>query len=331
MWRELFTIPGINFTIYGYGLMLVLACLSGISLAKFLARRCGLDPEFFVNIGIIALLTGVIGARLVHVLQEWHEYTSAPTLSENLFHMINLRRGGLVFYGGLLLATPACIAYGLLKKVPIRRGMDIVAPALMVGLAIGRVGCFMNGCCWGGPCELPWSVQFPYGSPPFDEQFDKGQLKVDESLVRRSFFDRTTMETKVYQRPVLLDKSQLKTPEERAAAASARSLAVHPTQIYSTITALLIAAVCVAYFTLAPTAGRVFALMLVLEGAGRFTIENLRVEPPVLTFGPYAWSMSMTIGVGLIIAGTVLLLTLRRRHASPAAVADAIAATAAAK
>lgn len=318
MWRELFTIPGVNFTIYGYGLMLVLACLSGISLSKFLARRCGLDPEFFVNIGIIALLTGVVGARLVHVLQDWKVYTSAPTLSENLVHMINLRRGGLVFYGGLLLATPACIAYGLFKKVPIRRGMDIVAPALMVGLAVGRIGCFMNGCCWGGPCELPWSVQFPYGSPPFEEQFDKGQLKVDESLIVRSYYDRTTLETKVFERPVLRETSQLKTPELQAAASHARSLAVHPTQLYSTITALLIAGVCVAYFTLAPAAGRVFALMLVLEGAGRFTIENLRVEPPVLTFGNFAWSMSMTIGVGLVIAGTALLLILRGRRTNPA-------------
>lgn len=323
MWRELFTIPGLNFTIYGYGLMLVLACLSGIALAKFLARRCGLDPELFVNIGIIALLTGVLGARVVHVLQDWKDYTSAPTLSENLLHMINLRRGGLVFYGGLLLATPACIAYGLWKKVPIRRGMDIVAPTLMVGLAIGRIGCFMNGCCWGGPCELPWSVQFPYGSPPFEKQFDEGTLKVDESLVVRTVYDKVKLLTLALKHPRLIDKSELNTPELRARADSAHSHAVHPTQLYSTITALLIAGVCVAYFTLAPAAGRVFGLMLVLEGAGRFTIENLRVEPPVLALGRFAWSMSMTIGVGLIIAGAVMLLVLRDRRTSTAQQAPA--------
>jgi phosphatidylglycerol---prolipoprotein diacylglyceryl transferase len=313
MWRELFTIPGIDFTIYGYGLMLVLACLCGIGLAKFLARRCGLDPELFVNIGIIALLSGVIGARVVHVIHDWDQYTAAPTLSENLWHMINLRRGGLVFYGGLLLATPACIAYGLWKKVPIRRGMDIVAPALMVGLAIGRIGCLLNGCCWGGACNLPWAVQFPYGSPPFEQQFDDGQLKVNESLVVRTAFDKEKMEAFLLKHPRLAEKGELKTPEQRTMAAGSWSNPVHPTQIYSTITALLVAGACVAYFTLAPAAGRVFGLMLVMEGAGRFTIENLRVEPPVLTFGPFAWSMSMTIGAGLIVGGTVMLLLLRRR------------------
>jgi phosphatidylglycerol---prolipoprotein diacylglyceryl transferase len=323
MWRELFTIPGLNFTIYGYGLMLVLACLCGIAMTKFLARRCGLDPEHFVNIGVIALLTGVVGARIVHVLQDWDIYTSAPTLGENLLHMINLRRGGLVFYGGLLLATPACIAYGLWKRVPIKRGMDIVAPALMVGLAIGRIGCFMNGCCWGGQCQLPWAVQFPYGSPPYEQQFDEHKLKVDDTLVVTRVFDRATLETRELTKPRLLDKSEMTTPQVRAKASAAWSNPVHPTQIYSTITALLIAATCVAYFTLAPAAGRVFALMLVLEGAGRFTIENLRVEPAVLNVGPFAWSMSMAIGVGLVVTGTVLLLLLRSRPApstaSPAA------------
>ncbi|MFT3788025.1 MAG: prolipoprotein diacylglyceryl transferase [Tepidisphaeraceae bacterium] len=312
MLRELFTIPGIHFTIYGYGLMLVIACLSAIALAKFLARRCGIDPEHFVNIGVIALLAGVIGARAAAVIQEWSHYTDG-TLSQNLYHMINLREGGLTYYGGLILATPACIAYGLWHKIPILRGMDIVAPALMIGLGIGRIGCFVNGCCYGETCDLPWAVQFPYGSPPYEDQALERKISIDpQLLITPSHFDPKLMQS-VPDVPRLRTKSELTTPAEQAAAASAKSLPVHPAQLYSTIMAFIVAGACVAYFTMSPGPGRVFGLMMLMEGFGRFTLEQLRVEPPVLHLGRFAWSASMTIGVGLMIAGTIALLVLRRR------------------
>src|SRR5690606_38879448 len=101
MLPELFRIPGLNIPIYSYGLMLVVGFLLAAALAKFLARRAGLNPEVFINAGIIALIAGVVGARLSHVLENWSVYTDASrSVWENLKDAADIRSGGLTFYGG---------------------------------------------------------------------------------------------------------------------------------------------------------------------------------------------------------------------------------------
>jgi phosphatidylglycerol:prolipoprotein diacylglycerol transferase len=136
--------------IYGYGLMLVIGFLIAAHWAKYLARRSGLDGEFFVNVALLALVTGIIGARASHILENLGDFTRADrTVGENLLNMINLRSGGLTYYGGFLLAFPTLAGYVIWKKIPLRLAMDIAAPCLMVALGFGRVGCFMNGCCYG--------------------------------------------------------------------------------------------------------------------------------------------------------------------------------------
>src|SRR5687767_12521565 len=128
MWQEIFRIPFIDRPVYGYGLMLVIGFLAATQLAKFLAARCRLDGELFVNAAFLALLFGVIGARLSHVVESLiagtGEFTRG-TAWENLKAMLNLSSGGLTFYGGFLLATPVLIGYALWKKVPLLKGMDI--------------------------------------------------------------------------------------------------------------------------------------------------------------------------------------------------------------
>lgn len=97
-----------------------------------------------------------------HVLENLGDYTDpSRSFAANLFDAINIRSGGLTFYGGLLLATPILIGYALKKKIPLLHGMDIIAPCIMVGLGFGRIGCFLNGCCYGAACDLPWAVLFP--------------------------------------------------------------------------------------------------------------------------------------------------------------------------
>src|SRR5918999_1329029 len=135
MLPELFRIPGVNWPIYGYGLMMVL----GFFLAMELA---------------------------------------------NLLDAINISSGGLTFYGGLVLATFACIAYGVWRKVPLRLGMDIVAPCVMLGLAFGRVGCFLNGCCYGAACDASWAVRFPYQAPAYVDQWRDGKVAPPPALTR---------------------------------------------------------------------------------------------------------------------------------------------------
>src|SRR5438105_3589101 len=191
--------------------------------------------------------------------------------------MIDVPSGGLTFFGGLLLATLACIVYAVKIKVPLRLGMDIVAPCLMIGLGFGRIGCFLNGCCYGAECSdhLPWAVRFPYHSNAYIDEFQRGELHAPPppALLRPVPEDHE-------QRLATAD--ELKTnPQLKAIAQTQHSNALHPAQLYSTITAWLIAGLLYAYFTVPHAPGRVFALMLLVESPSRFLLEMLRSEPPV--------------------------------------------------
>ncbi len=307
MHPELIHILGLP--IYSYGLMLIIGFLLATQLAKFLARRVGQDPEIYVNAGLIALTAGVVGARLSHVLENLDRYT-LPGLSfwENLWNAVKLSDGGLTFYGGFLFATPVVMWYGWRKKVHLLRGMDVAAPCLMVGLAIGRIGCFLNGCCYGEVCysaEAP-VVTYPYGSNAYIEHFYEGRLPVAPPVeLQRSDEPGQLLPRRYVESMPSLDRI----------ASSYRSAPTHPTQLYSTLTGLLIAGVLVSYFSLSPIAGRVFGLMLVLEGMTRFLLEMLRVEPAVigsgtghLSFLP-AMSISMVLGA-LIFAGGIVMWVL---------------------
>ena len=297
MLQEIFRIPGLDLPIYGYGFMLVVGFLAAMYLAKYLADRHGLDGELFINAALLALFTGILGARLSHVLENLPDYTDPEKSAwQNFVSMVNLRQGGLTFYGGFLLAVPTLIFYAIRKKVPLRLGMDIAAPCIMVGLALGRVGCFLNGCCFGATCELPWAVTYPYQSLPYDDHYHHGLIDPAPAL---------TVSTPTGQRLATM-REVSQDPTLRALARAERSAPVHPTQLYSTLNAFLIAAICYAYLSLPHSPGRVFAVMLILKGITRFLLEMIRTEPPVKPewFGPM--SISMVISIGLVLSGIIL-------------------------
>jgi phosphatidylglycerol:prolipoprotein diacylglycerol transferase len=299
--RELFRIPipGHPIPVWGYGLMLVIGFYCAMLLARALSRRSGIDPDTMVNAALIALIAGIVGARLSHILENLGEYTRPDlTFGQNLYNAINISSGGLTFYGGFILATVACITYGLMKRIPVRLGMDVIAPCVMIGLGFGRIGCYLNGCCYGAECNVPWAVSFPYHSNAYLDQYEKRELDVPAEFMTVNRDGAVV----------------LKSPEQAAAdpmtAATLKqkmpgrtvSLPVHPAQIYSAITAFMLAGILVAFFTLQPTPGRVFALMLLLEAPTRFLLEMLRAEPPVL--GPM--SFSMVLSIPLFVLGLVL-------------------------
>jgi phosphatidylglycerol---prolipoprotein diacylglyceryl transferase len=308
MLQELFRIHlfGHEFPIYGYGLMLVVAFLACVKLSQWLGARQGIKPELFIDATLIALGTGLIGARLFHVLENLPEYTRSDlSILQNLHNIINTREGGLTFYGGLLLATPCCILYALYRKVPILLGMDIVAPVVMIGLGFGRIGCFLNGCCYGEQCNAPWAIRFPYFSNVYIEQYEQGKLAAPVDL----------QSPKGLMNPHLLPIST--TAGLRAEAASATSLPVHPAQLYSAFTAFLLCGLLVAYLSLPHVEGRVFALMLILEGFARYVLEMIRVEPNVATLHfrgqAYGLSISMIFGAIVVVAGIIMWILLGRR------------------
>jgi len=318
MWQEVFRIPFINRPVYGYGLMLVIGFLCAAQLAKYLAGRCRLNGDTFVNAGLLALVSGVIGARLSHIFESLADphntefARNGHTLWQNFVAMLNVSSGGLTFYGGFLLATPVLIFYAIKKKVPLLLGMDIMAPCLMIGLAFGRIGCYFNGCCYGEECSLSWGARFPYGSNAFVEQYENGEIDVPDKL--DSSGKVITLKDAAHPLanglPRLLTKEEIRDHKElENYADSLRAKPVHPTELYSAFNSFLVAAILLAYFSLTPAAGRVFGLMLILEGASRYILEMIRVEPPVLG----NMSFSMVLSAGLVAAGIVMWLACRRR------------------
>jgi len=306
--------------VYSYGVMMVIGFFGGMLLAKYLALHSRIDPEVFATAGLIALVTGVAGARLSHVLENLATYTNPErSFSANLWDAVNIRSGGLTFYGGFLLATPCTILYGIIKKVPIKAGMDIVAPCLMIGLGFGRIGCFLNGCCYGAECNagsVPWAMRFPYDSNPYLDEWNKGEIIPPPELT--SHLDAG--------RPVPMTMSEIQSAPNRQellqVAEATKSRAIHPAQLYSTITALLIAALLVAYYTVPHVPGRVFALMVMIESPTRYILEMLRSEPAVigrtsnpqlpqhLSFLP-PQSFSMVVSAILFAVGVVLWFAFR--------------------
>jgi phosphatidylglycerol:prolipoprotein diacylglycerol transferase len=161
--------------IRGYGVMLLLGLLSGVGTATYRARRMGQSPEMIQSLAFWMVLAGIVGARCFYVIEYWDDY-QRPTLLETVKAMADFTKGGLVVFGSAIGAGLALLVFVRKFRLPGLALADLIAPSVMLGLAFGRVGCFLNGCCFGGQCDVPWAVRFPPGSPPHLAQAKEGRL-----------------------------------------------------------------------------------------------------------------------------------------------------------
>jgi len=192
--------------IRGYGLMLLLGCLAGMLLAAWRAKQMGVKPELVFSMGFWLVVCGIAGARLFHVIQYWDQLTrDAETLGEMAIAIFDMTSGGLVIYGGMIGGVGAAFVYLLIKRAPVLAIADIMAPSLALGLALGRLGCFFNGCCFGGACEYPWAVTFPYASPPYVDQYQKDKLPTPATLFKHDSGGLQPIELRVNEngRPIV--------------------------------------------------------------------------------------------------------------------------------
>ena len=152
-------------SIHWYGVMVALGFLAGLWTAGRRALRVGIAPEKIMDLGPWLIVGTILGARTLYVISYWRESFAGEPLGE-IFAIWN---GGLVFYGGLIGASLACILYVRLKRLPLWKIADVLAPSIALGYVFGRIGCLLNGCCYGRPCSLPWAITFPkgaFGAPP---------------------------------------------------------------------------------------------------------------------------------------------------------------------
>jgi phosphatidylglycerol:prolipoprotein diacylglycerol transferase len=146
-----------SFTIYWFGVLVAIGLLAGLWTASRRAPLSGIRSETILDLGPWLILGTIVGARGLYVLSYWRENFAG----RSLWQVFNIRGGGIVFYGGLIGASLACILYVRFKKLPLWKIADILAPSIALGHSFGRIGCLMNGCCFGRACELPWAIHFP--------------------------------------------------------------------------------------------------------------------------------------------------------------------------
>jgi phosphatidylglycerol:prolipoprotein diacylglycerol transferase len=230
MRQVLFEVPGVGIKIFGYGLMLFFAFIGSMNIAARRARREKIDPEIVFDLALYVFLGGLIGARGFYVLEYWGDRV------HGFWEIFEIWKGGIVLYGSILGGTVAFFIYRAFRPFPLLPMLDVIAPALAFGIAIGRIGCFLNGCCYGDQCHLPWAVEFPKHSPPWDAEVARNLIPPD----------------------------------------APHSLPLHPTQLYSTVDGLILFVLLSAYFPIRRRDGEVMALLMVTYPVTRFLIEHLR-------------------------------------------------------
>ena len=235
----LLEIPGTPIKVFGYGALLTVAFLSAMYLAAWRARREKLNPEVILDLAFWIIVGGVVGARGFYVWEYWGDKI------KNFWQIFEIWKGGIVLYGSIMGGTVAFLAYWWFRRFPLLPTLDAIAPSLALGIALGRLGCFLNGCCYGDRCDLPWAVRFPAHSSAWNDQVDQG----------------------------LLTENAL------------RSLPVHPTQIYSFVDGLVLWILLSAFYPLRRRDGEVMALLMVTYPITRFLVEYLRSDERAFVAG----------------------------------------------
>ncbi len=143
-----------SITLYTYGLFVGLGFLAAVAFAGKQAKKYDIVQDEMTDLFFLILISSILGARILYVVVNFNEFTSDPI---SVFKIWN---GGLVFYGGFIGAVIAAFLFIQKKGLPLGKTADIIAPAIALGHAIGRIGCFFAGCCYGQQCDLPWAVTF---------------------------------------------------------------------------------------------------------------------------------------------------------------------------
>ncbi len=319
MFPELFEIPYTDLTVKGYGLMMVIGFLLAVTLIRRLSRDITPDPQYITNAALYSLIAGVVGARIFYVVHYFYKF------KDNLLSVFAIWQGGLELLGGVILAITVIFLYLRHHKLPVRRYLDILAVALMVALAFGRIGCFLNGCCFGKPTNLPWAVRFPYASPAYHSQVTPNHTRnrPEPQLQLTPDFFAYAEENGVWYSKLKIYKDLTPQQKDMVDKGPYRTLPVHPTQLYSSANGIFLCLILFLFWRRSHKAitsktaakplvkpGCVFALMLIFYALTRFLLEFLRDDNPI---GFAGLTISQRIGIfGLIPIGLILIIAFEK-------------------
>jgi phosphatidylglycerol:prolipoprotein diacylglycerol transferase len=266
--------------------MIAIAFIVAITIAAKRASACGEDPQNILDLCLYLMISSIAGARLCYVFTNWSYYRS------NLIEILFIHKGGLVFYGGVILGTIVAVVFLKLKKLSVWKYLDILTPSLAIGHAIGRIGCFLNGCCFGKVIQnntLQFlGVRFPrvadtthvtdnvtdllIGSPPYLDHLHRGLIAPDATC----------------------------------------SLPVYPTQLFATAMNFGIFLILLKLFKKRRFDGQIWWTYIILYAVARFMLEFMRGDNPLLP--PFNLTFSQSLAVVLFLAGIIMYNVLRRKQ-----------------
>ena len=265
MYRILFTIG--SFSIYSYGVMIASAFIAAILFAMKEAKKSGEDPERILDISLYVILGALIGGRLGYVLTYIDYYVKDPV------KILYFRQGGLSFLGGFLVAYFLCWLYVKRTKISFWKYADIAAPSIALGIGIGRIGCFLNGCCFGVVSEN-YGIKFPslHMPPVYLQQLNDGLIAYGSSC----------------------------------------TVPVIPTQIFSSLYGFLIFFILLWMKKYKKYDGFLLLSFFVLYSISRFTVEFFRFyENNYKVFN--LLTISQTIVLGVILVSLVFMNILKKK------------------
>ncbi len=249
MHRILFQIGSLK--VYAWGTLVGLGFIIGLLYTISIAEKKGIKKDDVVDIALSLLISGIIGARVAFVIANWKMFKG------NLLKVFYIQEGGMVLYGTILFGIVTGYIVVKLKKLSFWKLADIFAPGIALGIAIGRIGCFLNGCCWG-KISYTFGLRFPSTNNP--------PVYVDQ--VMRHLIKPGAL----YTLPVI------------------------PTQLLHSLSALIVFALLVRLHkknTLFD--GEVFLSFVIYYSIGRFLVEFLRYYPPKKYIGPFTGSQAIAI------------------------------------
>jgi phosphatidylglycerol:prolipoprotein diacylglycerol transferase len=144
-----------DFALPSYGFMLVVSFIAAIIFVRRVAKKNNISPSIIENLAFYIMLGVVVGGRILYVIFHWPQY------QHDILGIVRIWEGGMMFFGGFIGGLIAGIMYLKHEKIAILRVGDLIAPAIGLGEFFTRIGCFLNGCCFGIPSDLPWAIRFP--------------------------------------------------------------------------------------------------------------------------------------------------------------------------
>ena len=324
--------------LYGYGLLLFLAFLTCNWLGQRLCRKQGIDPRFIPDLMIWLFVAGIAGGRLVFVVHYWDNF------AEDRLQIFKLWDGGLVLYGALFGGALGYFAYDffVLQKAGVSKWkmLDVVAPSIALGVALGRIGCLCTGCCFGNvACPDCPAIHFPYGAPAYKTmarqravQTSFGFLLAERGMQVVAVEPGSNAETAgLKPGDVLIEVNDVRVRSLEDVAAlpppykfgvfregrtvtltpfAPTSIGLHPTQIYETISMGLLLFFLLSYFPYRSREGELMVYLMLGYGVHRFLNEMLRTDTDPVAFG---LTLSQNISVGILIGGAILGVLVWRR------------------